>query len=153
MDTGIKKRIIAKILGRGVTLLQKSLDWHDFAQRNCYLEDRTTAFILIDDATEEPFARQDFGLINVDGRYELVKFNEPTEKPTVWMFCTESMFLRIALKKTNPAKGVPWTPQDAFWTTPYFYLHGENYFRDYKILDRLFQEVSGVVDDIEEEFG
>lgn len=150
MEGSIKQKLIATVLSRAVDGMGKRFDINAWAQRNLVKEDRFMAFVLMDDNTQKPFARQDFGLVKRGGRFVIEKYDETVTNPTVMIFCTETMFLWIARRKTNPATGRPWTPANAYFSTKFLYMVGEDFLRHVPILSGLFEEareINGIMEE------
>lgn len=85
-------------------------------------------------------------IINMVAGPNGVEMVERLDNPTVAVYITESMLLRIINQEIDPSTGQPWDPIRAYWTTPYIWASGEDTLRDYKVITTLFEKYKSVMD-------
>jgi putative sterol carrier protein len=124
-----KRRLIRKIFEKMVVLINREMNIEEFKDTYFPNEDRTLELNIkgIEDL--------DTGFVFRDGRVRTIK--KLTDKPTVIVSMNEDTFIRLATKQE--------TLGEAFFYS-HMEMEGKDYFRDFKLFDRMFTKYGHVLD-------
>lgn len=126
-----KEELIRKIFYKMVGLINREINLQEFIDTYCPDEDRTIEIKII--GLEDI----DTGFVFENGKVRTIK--KLSDSPTVRFTMDEDTFIRLATRQEGFSEAFFLGEMD---------IEGKNYFRDYRIFERMFERYGYILDKV-----